>query len=224
MLSRTRKHFAIALVALALVLGVTGSVLAHQPYFEDVDFTAAAPYQVADATISTAVYATLATADDVDYYEFDGKAGQSILLAMTIPQIAGQEAFTPTIALLHPDLPAADLPKRIERPRNSGALLLRAAPGAAETFYEPFSRTSYWDRQEERVTLPADGRYVVAVWNERGNIGRYTFVIGDREVFGGDRAFSRKLGAYWTPLPKPEKPATPAVSKSQQTHRCGEDD
>ena len=30
------------------------------------------------------------------------------------------------------------------------------------------------------MTLPANGRYVVAVWHPQGELGRYGFVIGDK--------------------------------------------
>ncbi|MDH4208976.1 MAG: hypothetical protein OEV76_08875, partial [Anaerolineae bacterium] len=80
------------------------------------------------------------------------------------------------------------------------ALEIAPAPGPAPTFFEPFSRTSYWDRQEERVSLPADGRYVVAVWHPEGQVGRYVFVVGDKERLGGDPTFPLKMRDYWTPV------------------------
>lgn len=88
---------------------------------------------------------------------------------------------------------------------------MRAEAGRASVFNEPFSGTSYWDRQSTRATLPADGRYTVAVWHEAGAVGRYTFVIGDREIFGGDRGFARKIREYWTPVTLIEPVETPAA-------------
>jgi hypothetical protein len=173
--------------------------LAHQPFFEDNDFTADNPKYINDPTISTAVYAALETPNDVDYYTFYGSNGESILLSITIPQIAGQENFTPTMALMGPDLPSIYLPKQVIKPQNSGALIL-PPPVNATTFFEPFSRTSYWTRQEQNVTLPANSSYVVAVWDDEGQIGRYVFVIGYKEVLGGDPAFPLKMKDYWKPL------------------------
>ena len=85
---------------------------AHRPYFEEADITADKPWSVSDPTISTAIYATLDTRSDADYYAFDGRKGQRILLSLTIPQIAGQEQFAPELALLGPGLGAASLPAR----------------------------------------------------------------------------------------------------------------
>jgi hypothetical protein len=204
-----RRH--VRLLALILALTIAAAVAApasaHQPYFEEQDLKPDAPWLVDDPTISTALYATLESAIDVDYFAFEGRAGQSILLEITIPQIEGQEEFAPTLALLGPGLPtdtsATDLPRRVARPDNTGALLLPAIPGPAPEFFEPFSRTAYWERQQKRITLPADGRYVVAIWHQTGQAGRYVFVIGDRERLGGDPAFPIKMKEYWTPVSLP---------------------
>lgn len=173
--------------------------LAHQPFFEDEEFTADNPGYIKDPTVSTAMYATLETPTSVDYYEFDGRVDQSILLSITIPQITGQENFAPAMALMGPGLPPGDLPGQVIRPQDSGVLIL-PSPANATSFFEPFSRTSYWTRQEQYVKLPASGSYSVAVWDDKGQIGRYVFVIGDREVPGGDLAFPLKMRNYWTPV------------------------
>ncbi|MBE2237782.1 MAG: hypothetical protein IAE81_08335 [Caldilineaceae bacterium] len=192
---------------------------AHQPYFEDEDWSADRAYRVQDPTVSTALYATLESRTDVDYVTFTGRSGQRILLGVTIPQIAGQENFAPTIALIGPELPTAPLPKRIAAPAGSGALVLAPDPGPATEFFEPFSGTRYWERQEARVTLPVDGEYRVAVWADDRSIGRYTLVVGDRETPGGDIAFPFKLRAYWTPVPAP--PETIPSEPTATAHHCG---
>lgn len=174
-------------------------VMGHQPFFEDKEFTFDSPGHIKDPTISTAMYATLETPVNVDYYDFNGSKGESIFLSITIPQIAGQENFTPTMALLGPGLSDVDLPKNVKKLQSSGALILLPTANAT-LFFEPFSRTSYWTRQEQNITLPANGRYLVAVWDDKGQIGRYVFVIGYKEVLGGDLAFPLKIRNYWKPL------------------------
>jgi hypothetical protein len=194
----------ILLFALLVGLGLAGPFMqlarAHQPFFEEEDIQADHPWQVSDPTISTAVYATLESAGDIDYFTFEGLEREVVLLQLTIPQIEGQEDFAPTMALLGPGLPQNELPSGIIVPENAGAVIIEPPPGPATTFYEPFSRTSYWERQEERVALPAAGRYVVAVWHPEAEVGRYTFVIGEKERLGGDLAFPLKMRSYWTPV------------------------
>jgi glycerol-3-phosphate acyltransferase PlsY len=200
-----RRNFLLCalMLSLSLIVVAAAPALAHRPYFEEEDIGPDEPWPVDDPTISTAVYATLESATDVDYFTFEGQAGQVILLALTIPQIEGQDDFAPTLALMGPGLPKADLPGHVIRPEDTGALEIAPPPGPAPTFFEPFSRTSYWDRQEERVTLPADGRYVVAVWHPEGQVGRYVFVVGDKELPGGDPVFPLKMRDYWTPVGSP---------------------
>jgi hypothetical protein len=204
------------LLALVLLALSVLPALAHQPYFEEKDITAETPWRVKDPSISTALYSTLESAQDVDYYAFEGRKGQSILLEITIPQIKGQELFAPEMALVGPGLGAVDLPGRVAVPAGFGGLLIPALTGPARTFNEPFSRTSYWERQSRHVTLPTDGRYLVAVWHGAGEVGRYVFVIGDKERPGGDLAFSRKMRNYWTPVPAPAPTAAAGDS-----YACG---
>lgn len=200
---------AVALTAIAVL-----PALAHRPFFEETDIGPDAPWLIEDPTISTALYATLESNSDVDYYAFEGKRGQEIVLELTIPEIEGQEDFAPTVALMGPGLPSDDLSEQVVRPDEAGVLVIPPPGGPAPTFFEPFSRTSYWERQEQRVVLPADGRFVVAVWHPDGQVGRYVFVTGDKERPGGDPAFPLKMRRYWTPVPEPELTAAAQPNQS----------
>jgi hypothetical protein len=192
------RGLTLSVLAITLLF-LSAPAMAHQPFFEDSEFSADNPGLIKDPTISTAMYATLEMPTTVDYYRFNGSMGQSILLSITIPQIPGQENFTPTLALIGPGLPPGDLPKQVMRQKDSGVLIL-PSPANATAFFEPFSRTSYWTRQDQYVRLPANGSYSVAVWDDSGQVGRYVFVIGDREIPGGDLAFPLKMRNYWTPV------------------------
>ena len=56
----------------------------------------------------------------------------------------------------------------------------------ARGFDEPFTQTSYWQRQALRAELPADGTYTIAVYDPRGRLGKYVLAIGEREEWGAD--------------------------------------
>lgn len=221
---KAAKPAAALLIAAMMFLGGSGSALAHQPFFEDDDWTSTAPYVIKDPTVSTALYATLEKQDDVDYVTFTGQRGQRVLIGLTIPQIEGQDDFAPTLALLGPGLPAAQLPAGVAATAD-GAVILAPVAGPARPFFEPFSRTSYWERQEQVFTLPADGTYTVTVWHPDGEVGRYTLVIGNREIPGGDVAFPFKLRAFWTPAPQPPAQVdedTGAPADHVPPPRCGQ--
>jgi hypothetical protein len=209
----------LAVVGLSLVAFPMSESLAHRPFFEEEDTVASDPWLVDDPSISTAVYATLDRGEDIDYFAFEGGEGEVVLLAMTIPQIEGQDTFAPTMALIGPGLGAADLPGAIAVPAGAGAMMIEPPPDPAPTFFEPFSRTSYWERQEQRVALPATGSYLVAVWHPEREVGRYTFVIGEKERLGGDLAFPLKMRTYWTPVEAP--PVEQVPESAPAGHSCG---
>lgn len=218
-----RRVTAIVMLAVGLSLIWGGIVAAHQPFFEEQDFTAAAPRFVEDPSISLAIYATLESRQDVDYYTFDGQTGDEIYLKITIPVIPGQELFAPEMALMGPGLDEMALPTQIQNPAGMGAVIIPRITGPVPENLEPFSRTRYWERQGRTVTLPADGRYTVAVWHPDAEVGRYVFVIGTREIPGGDRQFRSKLQDYWTPVMiTPDPSPTPRPSeKSAAEGSCG---
>ena len=201
------------LLGVLAILTIFTNVFAHQPFFEDEDFTYSTPWRIGDVSVSTAVYATLDHSSDIDYYTFSANQDQTVQIEMTIPQVVGLEDFAPTMALIGPGLPEAKLPAGIEVADGHGAIIVE--PTEATEFYEPFGGQYYWDRQEDRISAPETADYFVAVWHENGEIGRYVFVAGAREIPGGDPAYRTKIEAYWT-LPKP------AVEEASPGHggRC----
>jgi hypothetical protein len=191
------KRWIAGLGALAVLAVSPAVAAAHQPFFEETDWTWQAGYRIADPSISTALYAQLDRAGDVDVVTFDGKAGQAVTVRIDVPQLPGLEAFAPTVALLGPGLPHAALPPEVTPPAASGALVLAPPPGPAPVFRERFTGTSYWTRQNQRVTLPETGMYTLAVYHPQGETGKYVLSVGDREVRGGDPQFRSKLKRYF---------------------------
>lgn len=201
----------VLVLVILLVVIVSEVALAHQPFFEETDTTSSTPMLVSDPEISTALFSTLEVPGDVDFFAFTVTAGQTIEIGMTIPQISGQETFAPSIGVIASgpnrasvsELPADALSLLSS---GKGAYVMEAAE--ATIFFEPFSRTAYWRRQRRQITFPSDGEVVVVVWHPQGAVGRYTLVVGQREVLGGDIAFARKIKEYWTPVVLPEATET----------------
>lgn len=192
-------RLAAAFALLVAVVLVAGAAHAHQPFFEERDYTLAAPYRFADPSVSTAVYARLEPSGDVDYYQFQGRAGQQVPVRIDIPQIRGLEGFAPSVALLGPP-EGAKVPEGVSVPPGVGALVVWGPPaGTPPTFFEPFTRTSYWTRQNQQVTLPANGTYYLAVFHPQGQTGKYVLSVGEQEVRGGDPDFRAKLKRYFQP-------------------------
>jgi hypothetical protein len=63
-----------------------------------------------------------------------------------------------------------------------------------DEFYEPFGQITYWERQELRTDIPADGTYFIVVMDEKNQSGKYSLAIGTIEDFS--------LVDFFTILPK----------------------
>ena len=206
----SHKQAATRLLIGFVLLACASVVNAHQPICEFADLTANAPWQVPDPTISYAYFGNVYPPQDIDYFTFDAVAGQSILLSMSIPAEDENERdiYLPSLAVLGPGLPRdlpAELPAALLIPEGYGALM---APLGDEPdwFYEPFGRVHFWNWDNYYFQVPQDGSYTVALWHPEAEIGRYTFVIGEKEVFGGDMECFLAFATYWTPILEGKNP------------------
>ena len=195
------------LIALTL-LSIGFKSLAHQPYCEFADLTAAAPWRVPDATISYAFFGNVYPVGDIDYFSFQAEAGQSVLISASIPAIPDLEVFAPVMAVFGPGIdldPLLQLPFHLVKPDDENAL--RIPLGDEPTyFYEPFGRQYFWNWDDYFFRAPQTATYTVALWHPGNEIGRYTFVIGQREVFGGEADCFATYSVYWEPLEKGVNP------------------
>lgn len=206
------RFFTLALtLALALsagMLSVPRAAEAHQPFCEFADLTFDTPHQIEDHAVSLAFYANMYPANDVDYYTFEAEAGDEIYLQMTVPSIDGQDvSYVPMLAAFGPGLDgdAAEIPARVAAPVGYGALVVPVVDEPVE-FWEPFGRQYYWQWQDMTFAAPQTGTYTVAVWHPTEEIGRYVFVIGKKEIFGGELDCFTAMGDYFTPLVAGESP------------------
>ncbi len=188
--------------------GLTSPVVAHQPFCEFADLTADAPWPVPDARISYAYFGNVYPAGDVDFFRFEAEMGQSVLISLSIPAIEDIEVYTPVLALFGPGIAtdaAPALPAGVNLPAGSGAMLVDLGEEPVYWF-EPFGRKYYWNWEDRFFVAPESAAYTVALWHPRDEIGRYSFVIGQREVFGGQADCFATYDAYWTPLAPGQNP------------------
>ncbi len=200
----SRKRVVTWLVIGFVLLACASLVSAHQPVCEFADLTADAPWQVPDPTISYAYFGNVYPPQDIDYFTFDALRGQSILLSMSIPadDEDAQDFYLPKLAVLGPGLPRelpAELPSTLLLPEGHGALMVPLGDTPA-WFFEPFGRVHFWNWDNYYFQVPQDARYTVVLWHPEAEIGRYTFVIGEKEVFGGDMECFMAFTTYWTPI------------------------
>ena len=206
---RTNQIIGILLVSMLLALSAP-LALAHQPVCEFADLTADRPWQVPDAAISYAYFGNVHPAGDIDYYQFRAREGQPILLSLSIPAIPDIKVFSPLLALMGPGIPAPptppDLPADLQVPPGQDAVIIPIG-NTPRYWFEPFGRRYYWNFDDVYFTAPQTADYTVALWHPNGEIGRYSFVIGQREDFtGSDMDCFASYGEHWTPLSKDSSP------------------
>lgn len=194
----------IRLVAMILTAALTLSApaRAHQPFCEFADLTADAPWQVPDATISYAYFGNIYPAGDLDYFSFEAAAGQAILLSLSIPAIDDLAVFSPVMGLVGPGVtgePSAQLPESLGISPDEGIKMIPLGD-SPRYWFEPFGRRYYWNWEDYYWTAPQSARYRVVLWHPEEEIGRYSFVIGQREVFGGEADCFASYHEYWSPL------------------------
>ena len=182
--------------------------LAHQPYCEQADLTAESPWQVPDATVSYAYFGNLYPETDIDYFTFDAAEGQSVLLSLSIPAYDGAEDYAPVMVLMGPGIEgdiSESLPDDISVVADHGAMMVPVGD-EPKYWFEPFGGQYYYNWENYFFEAPADATYMVAMWHPEGELGRYSFVIGEEEIRGGDPECFSQMGDFWTPLSPGESP------------------
>ena len=183
-LIRIKKYVKLILVlAVALSIIVTIPAYGHKLISHDEShrsFDVALP--IPDHKISWAIYENL-EAKESKYYSFEAKKGDSFYASIVIPKIPGLEEYAPTIVLVDPRF------IREEMTDVESQLATQKYPYEGEypgkEFYEPFGQVTYWERQEIKTEIPADGKYYIIVMDERNQSGKYSLAVGTIEDFSG---------------------------------------
>jgi len=147
--------------------------------------------QIPDHKISWAIYENLG-ANEAKFYSFDAKEDDSFYASIVIPKISGLEKYSPSLVLMD-SATFENNPISFGTTLNTEKFLYEGKFPGTE-FYEPFGQVTYWERQEVRTEIPADGEYFIVVMDEKNQEGKYSLVIGTIEDFSG--------GDFFTILPK----------------------
>lgn len=180
------RKFSIVFAIMILLTSAT-AVWAHKPIFVEPSSNAARENaaKISNADVSWAIYAQLSKVGEVNYYTFEGVRGARVKIDLSVPRIESERDFGVAVALIGTGLSdnAAGVPIAL----NAGEGTIMAPDhlhDPTRIFHEPFTQTSYWMRQSLVAQLSQDGTYTIAVWNPRGQTGKYVVAIGDREEFG----------------------------------------
>lgn len=175
-------------VALPLLIASAIPATAHAPLVSDGTHDApSTAFLLEDPTLSLALGATIATPGEIDWYRMDLRAGEPLVVGMTMPDAPG--GIPATFILAGPGLPAPD-------PANVDAVAVAQAAGtegaiafqpAAEPPLENHAGMGFVNYGMITMPAPADGSYYVAVFAvDPAATGKYVLAPGVREEFGID--------------------------------------
>ena len=158
----------------------TGS--AHKPSFGDTYISPESAFEIQDPNISIVLYDEVTCENPHLWMSFEAMAGMDFYVQGGVPVIERLEDYKPTIAVLAPGLPQADLDLPFEIPSELGVILIEPEESPSE-FYEPFTQTTSWIWIEESLILPKDGIGYVVAWNEEFQTGKLWVAVGLVEDF-----------------------------------------
>ena len=142
--------------------------------------------QIPDHKISWAIYENLGV-NEAKFYSFDAKQGDSFYASIIVPKIQGLEEYSPTLVLM--DSTAFESNNASFESKLNAEKFLYEGKFPGNEFYEPFGQVTYWDRQEVRTEIPADGEYLIVVMDEKNQSGKYSLAIGTIEDFSRENFF-----------------------------------
>lgn len=181
-----------AWVAVAAVVAISFVAAAHKPAAIGESYpTRADAIQLRDIDVSQVIYTEITETEPQSWFFVETETAFDLYISLGVPTIERFAGFRPTVAIIGPGLPSADLPASVEVPSGSGAILLETADILEpESFYEPFTGTQSWILFQQTVSLPQAARYDVVLFSsaEEENAepmwGKLWVAIGVRESFG----------------------------------------
>lgn len=181
----------VLILSVILIFASINSAFAHKPIQSDgtnTDYDSA--LIIPDHKISWAIYEELQPSQ-TRFYKFDAKKNESFYSSIVIPKMDRFENFKPSLTLISKGIEVKGT-HEINSAIPDGGVITYTYRGEipSKEFYEPFTQTTYWERQEIRINIPADGEYYIAVSNIQGFAGKYSLAVGTIEDFTMSDFFS----------------------------------
>jgi len=190
--------FFLSLLGIILVIFQGGATSTGQVIFSQ-DYRTPGSSQVISfndpATLK--VFQSNLQANRPDYYAFQGAKDSIITIKLDTLRLAGQDNFSPSLALFGPGLPPLTPDEQqlfpFSLPAGYGLLLSAESTPISQTtqpteqptrFDEPWTQSGYWERQSILNQLLEDGTYYLAVYNLHGQGGKYALFVGDKPEAG----------------------------------------
>jgi hypothetical protein len=185
------KKSSIIVLVISILILFTNITLAHRPLDTDGPATREEPIIVSNHKISWAAYNQLTTTNDADYYRFQAQQGDEIYASLLVPEIDRLKNFNPDLALIGPRLNSdysglskTEIADKLNFRPDEGIIIEQYSKSNSESFFEPFTQTSYWQKQKLTITAPVTGTYYLTVFSNKEQVGKYVLSIGQQEQWG----------------------------------------
>lgn len=184
------------ILCLTLLL-LAAPALAHVPEFPENNTSPDRAVHVDDPLKSWSFYDGL-NGEQARYYNLHYASGEEITVSAFTPT---DSEFTPSIVLMSPAFEDTDdVPEQVTVPEGMGAVVVEGErPQSAE--YEMFAPSASYRTAAVNRPAPANGHYLVAVYDEQKRSGQVGVVVGQRESFTTNEyltvAFDRVRTHLW---------------------------
>ena len=165
---------------LVLAVVVASTAQAHSPGLLDPD----EPFDVADATISRALYGNFRSGGEVFVLRMSFPEGFAFPLEVFVPHRDSLREHRPAYALVGPGLPTpppevvARLPSAL--PAGHGAFIDFSDENPRPVFYESFTRRFFWSSGVTGYVVPP-GEIELWIWSPQGTTGKFGVGFGVEE-------------------------------------------
>ncbi len=166
---------------LMTTLGVNDA-LAHKPSFANNYVSADSAFTVDDPDISIVLYAEMTCTESELWMEMETGDRDQIWVELGVPMLDRLSDYRPSLALIAPGLPTAELP--FEIPEGFGATVISTANvDEPVDFYEPFSQTESWILYQGWLDVPSSEQVYLVSWNPTNFTGKLWVAVGKTEDF-----------------------------------------
>ncbi|MDH4123056.1 MAG: hypothetical protein OEV21_03100 [Thermoplasmata archaeon] len=174
-------------IMLAISLMIIPAAVAHAPLGKGDASTLEDAAYIPDPAKSWAIYSSLDSGGDAEYYIFDIGEGERIYLSLITAAGSKESGFVPNVILMGPGITNQSVPPawiEIEEESGIGVIVINGTQPENAT-YEPFSPSGFYEVAELDIEAPASGDYHIVVFSESIG-GNYGLAVGYVESFNID--------------------------------------
>lgn len=161
------------------------SALGHKTIFVDRNTSSYLDaVEINDVRVSNAIYDELPSGKYVRYFKFRLKPDEIIKVDVLVPKLEGYENFNVGLVLMTEQVAKTfpRVPVNLISTEEISAVDYESEERIV--FYEPFTQTSYYQRQSFNLTTRNESEYYMAVFDRNAAGGKYVLAIGNDETFG----------------------------------------